>query len=426
MDTNRLVKQIYTSFLDRVRDASLVLLDPASRYRSLLVAQLMGDPESQVFFYAMGPDDVNVRSFLAGITHDLASQHATFGRHLNQIHFESDETLSSEVLLQAFVADLGELSDRPFWLVLDEYDRTDAADDIQAFVEQVALRAPRHCTMLISSRTLPRLPWIALIAQRKAVMLRDDQVVSQDFYGLPKAGQVHLDVTAFGPGFVQINGTPVDTWEGHLPRLLFFLALDRPVVTRAEICAAFWPDLQNDQAVNVFHVTKRRLHKALDFDVLVHDDGYYHLNPNVGVTYDLNAFVSALVRGRARETSDKAAAWQEAIDLYRGPFLQGHTDQWIVRRRAEYQIGYLEALSEMARIRLEEGRHDQALALLQRAIGENDRYEPVHRQIMQLYAALGRRSEVAAHFQRLVDQLKADGVQPEPETRALYTQIMSS
>lgn len=423
MNLNDLIEASYQAFKERGRDARVVLLHPQSRYRSVLVAQLLNDPDTRAFYYAMGPDDVNVRSFLSGITHDLANQHPTFGRHLNQIHFESQN--DEMALLKAFVTDVGELSDEPFLLILDEYDRTDSADDLQAFTEQMILHLPAHSQLVINSRTLPRLPWVSLIAQRKAVILLDDQVVASDFYGMKAEGPNRLEVNALGPGYVLLNGEPIETWEGHLPRLLFFFALDRPVVTRSEICQAFWPDLENDQAVNVFHVTKRRLHKALDFDVLVHEDGYYRVNPDVSIHYDIMAFVGALVQGRAPETEDKAARWQEAIELYRGPFLQGHSDKWIVERRRDYQTGYLEALGQMARIRLEEGRQENALSLLQKASSENDRYEPIHRQIMQLYADLGRRSEAAAHYQRLADRLKGEGAVPDKETQELYAAIMS-
>jgi DNA-binding SARP family transcriptional activator len=423
MELNSLIGASHQTFKERTSDASVALLHPASHYRSVLVAQLMNDPDTQVFYYAMGPDDVNVHSFLSGITHDLANQHPTFGRYLNQIHFEAQGDF--DALLEAFVADLRDLSDEPFLLILDEYDRTDSADDLQAFVEQVILLLPPHCQIVINSRTLPRLPWVSLIAQKKAVILHDEQVVESNFYDLRKEGATHLEVYALGPGYVLLNGRQIDTWEGHLPRLLFFFALDRPVVTRSEICQAFWPDLDNDQAVNVFHVTKRRLHKALDFDVLVHEGGYYRVNPEVAIYYDVMEFVGALVQGRSPDVREKSAVWQQAIDLYRGPFLQGHSDKWIVERRADYQKGYLEALSEMARIRLEEGRQENALGLLLRAVGENDRYEPIHRQIMQLYASLGRRSEAAAHYQKLAEQLKTDGREPEAETRALYASIMS-
>jgi DNA-binding SARP family transcriptional activator len=423
MELNSLIGTSYQAFLDRAPDARVVLLHPASRYRSVLVAQLMSNPEMRVFYYAMGPDDVNIRSFLSGITHDLANQHPTFGRYLNQVHFETEE--DDEILLDAFVADLQDLSEEPFLLILDEYDRTDSADDLQWFTEQVVLRLPPHCKLVLNSRSLPRLPWVSLIAQKKAIILQDDHLIASNFYGMRDGGEMRLEVFGLGPGYVLLNGETIDTWEGHLPRLLFFFALDRPVVTRSEICQAFWPDLENDQAVNVFHVTKRRLHKALNYDILVHEGGYYRVNPEVSITYDIMTFVGSLVRGRSPEVPDKSAIWQEAIDLYRGPFLQGHNDRWIVERRLDYQKGYLEALSEMARIRLQEGRQEHALGLLLRAVAENDRYEPIHRQIMQLYADLGRRSEAAGHFQKLVDKLKTDGEEPEAETRELYQSIMS-
>ena len=182
MKLNSLIEASQQAFKERARDARVVLLHPQSRYRSVLVAQLMNDPDTRVFYYAMGPDDVNMRSFLSGITHDLANQHPTFGRHLNQIHFESQE--DEDALLSAFVADAAELSDEPFLLILDEYDRTDSADDLQAFVEQLILRLPPHSQLVINSRTLPRLPWVSLIAQNKAVILQDDQIIATNFYGM--------------------------------------------------------------------------------------------------------------------------------------------------------------------------------------------------------------------------------------------------
>ncbi|MGQ9848504.1 MAG: AfsR/SARP family transcriptional regulator [Aggregatilineaceae bacterium] len=423
MELNQRVSGVLQAIQERGAGSQVVLLHPASRYRSMVVAQLMNSADRPIFYYAMGPDDVDVCSFLSGITHDLANQHPTFGRHVNLVQFDPAEKLVD--LLDAFVADLADLSSEPFILILDEYDRTDSADDIQWFVEQTILRVPDHVQIIINSRTLPRLPWISLIAQKKAVILRDDQLVTSNFYDMRTEGVIHLKVDALGPGYVYHNGEVINSWEGHLPRLLFFFALDRPVVTRSEICQAFWPDLASDQAVNVFHVTKRRLHKALNFDVLVHEGGYYRINPEVSVEYDIAQFVGALVRGRSPETEDKASAWQQAIDLYKGPFLQGHVDQWILDRRADYQKGYLEALSEMARIRLAEGRQEHALGLLLRAVNENDRYEPIHRQIMQLYADLGRRSEAAAHYRKLLEQLKQEGKEPEPATKALYESIMS-
>jgi DNA-binding SARP family transcriptional activator len=355
--------------------------------------------------------------------HDVANQQPTFGRHLYMLLPE--QMADFDLLLDTFARDLAELSDEPFYFVLDEYDRSDGADDIQMFVERLVDRLPDHCRIILNSRTLPRLPWVSMIAKKKAVMLEDDQLIRHNFYGTEGIGTQPIEVYALGPGFVLFNDQPIDTWEGHLPRLLFFFALDRPVITRSEICEAFWPELDTDQAVNVFHVTKRRLHKALDMDVLVHDDGYYHVNPALDVHYDVIEFVTHLMDGRDKTSPNRLQSWQRAIEMYRGPFLQGHTDRWITHRRQDFRAGYLEALTEIAHVRLAEDRPEHALSLLQRALAEDVSREDLHREIMRLYTHLGRRSEAAGHFQKLAEDLRRQGREVAEATRAVYEEIMS-
>ncbi len=422
MKLHDLLDQAYQAFYEQSANAQVVLLHPRSRYRSVLVARLINTPTLRVFYYAMGPDDINVSSFLAGITHDLALQHPMFGRHISML--SPSEQADLDTVVGSFVRDLSEVSAEPFLLVLDEYDRSDSADDVQTFVERLIGQLPSHCKLVINSRTLPRLPWVSLIAQKQAILLEDDRLIARDFYDIEAEGKNRLEVFALGPGYVLLNGQMIEAWEGHLPRLLFFFALDRPSITRSEICQAFWPELEIDQAVNVFHVTKRRLHKALDMDVLVHDGGYYRVNPDLAIRYDVMDFVGALMAGRDEDNPNRMAAWQKAVELYRGPFLQGHNDPWIVERRRDFQAGYLEALSEMARARLAEDRPEHALGLFQRALNEDSTREDIHREVMRLYAQMGRRSEAAAHFQRLVEELDRVGRKPEDETQRLYAEIM--
>ena len=423
MKLHSLIDLAYQNFLEQMQEARIILLHPRSRYRSILIARLLNDPDLTVFYYAMGPDDINIHSFLSGITHDLANQHPTFGRHLNILP-PSDQA-DFDILVDTFAHELSEMSDKTFMLVLDEYDRTDSADDVQLFIEHLVAQLPANCKLVINSRNLPRLPWVSLIARGRAVLLEDDKLIKHDFYDIQEGSRSRLEVYALGPGYVLMDGKAIDAWEGHLPRLLFFFALDRPSITRSEICQAFWPELETDQAVNVFHVTKRRLHKALDMDVLVHEGGYYYVNPELAIDYDVINFVGALMDGRTNDHENQINAWQRAIEMYRGPFLQGHNDGWIIERRRDFQAGYLEALTQMAHVRLAEERPEHALTLFQRALAEDPTREDVHREVMQLYTQLGRRSEAAAHYQRLMEELAKDNLEPAPSTRELYQQIMS-
>ena len=399
----------------------LLLIHPNSRYRTLTIAALINNPPCPVFYYGLGVGDTSLGQFLAGLTHDLADQNPTFGRHVNQVRHQVPDDF--EQLADALAQDLAELAEEDYLLILDEYDRCDDVQDVQAFVEYLLEKLPPQCHLLINSRTLPRLPWVALVAKHQAVVLRDARMLTSGFYAEYASEYPNLEVYALGPGYVMVNGQPVTSWEGHLPRLLFFFALDRPLVTRSDICQAFWPDLPLDQAVNVFHVTKRRLHKALGFDVLLHEGGHYRVNPDLRIQYDILEFVGSLVE--ARSSAEPAAAWQRAIDVYRGVYLQGHDDPWIIDRRADFQEGYLEALAELARIHDAEGRYEHALGLFLRAVSEAPNREDIHREVIRLYGTLGRRGEAAAHYQRLERDLAEQyGISPSPETQAVYQEAV--
>jgi DNA-binding SARP family transcriptional activator len=425
MSLQTISDELYQAFVQKGEHARIVLLHSHGHYRSLLMSRLLSSPDFHTVYYAMGPDDVDTVAFLSGFTHDLAEQYPTFGTHVNQVGFDTSD---EEALVMALAQDLNELDHEPYLLILDEFDQAEIADDLQHFLEHLVNYLPAQCRLVLSGRKLPRLPWVSLIAQNKAIMLRDAELVSRDFYQESAGQESRVQVYGLGPGHVLLDGQPIDSWEGHLPRLLFFFSLDRPMVTRSEICQAFWPDLDTDQAVNVFHVTKRRLHKALEVlgvDILIHDGGYYRVNPILNVRYDVIDFVSALVEGRSAHGKSRLTAWQRAIDLYQRPFLQGHHEQWVLKRREEYQTGYIEALTAIAHIRAEDGRPEQALALLTRAVTDDPRRQDIHREVMRLYAELGRRSEAAGHFQKLQDQLNERGIEVDPETHRLYNDLMS-
>ena len=85
MNLQHHIEQAYQTFLGQLQDTQVLLLHPESLYRSVLVARLINSPDHNVFYYALGPDDIELPSFLYSIIHDLAVQHPTFGRHLNML-----------------------------------------------------------------------------------------------------------------------------------------------------------------------------------------------------------------------------------------------------------------------------------------------------------------------------------------------------
>ncbi|MCY4018543.1 MAG: bacterial transcriptional activator domain-containing protein [Chloroflexi bacterium] len=357
----------------------------------------------------------------------MSSQHATFGRHINLLQ---NKVLKNpykyfDDVLRAVISELSELHDGEYYLILDEFDRADRADDVQRLIERLSHFLPERCKLVINTRTLPRMPWLSMIAKGHAVILRDDHLVREDFYQNRNSEGAELKVLSLGPGYVFLGDHLVDRWEGHLPRLLLFFTLDRPVVTRNEICETFWPGLDIDQAVNVFHVTKRRLHKALGIDALMHDGTYYRIDPEVPFYFDAFEFIEALMIGRYGESDDAFEVWQRVANLYRGPFLQGHNEQWILERREAFQFAYIEALENTAAYWAQDGKHELALHTLARALDTDYANEAIHKKLLRLYMHLGRRAEAVTHCRSLEKWAKSSKTRLSGDIQQLFSDIIA-
>ena len=366
MNIQNQIEPAYDCFRSYARQCKLILLHPSSRFRSLVMARLLGDSDASVLYHALDIDDINLTNFLTGIMNSLSKQRKTFGRRLNVLPTAVlDEPYKHlDLILDTFIDELNELESGEFYLVLEEFDRADLADDVHQFVECLSHAAPENCTIVLNGRTLPRLPWLSIMAKRHAVILRDSDLVREDFYGNRNEDGANLKVLSLGPGYVFLDEHLVDNWEGHLPRLLLFFIMERPEATRNQICQTFWPNLEIDQAVNVFHVTKRRLHKALGMDILSHDGTYYRIEPSIPFYFDAFEFVEALLACRYGQPDNLFQLWQKIAKLYRGPYLQGHNEGWIESRREAYAFAYIEALENIADIWSERGNDELALLTL--------------------------------------------------------------
>ena len=412
-------------FRNQSRESKIILLHPSSRLRSVLLANLVSNPNISTFYYAMDIDDINLENFLVHVIHEMSNSNPTFGRHLSNLpaSVQRNPYRHFDLVLDTFVTEVTELDDNEFYFILDEFDRADAADDVQRFVERLSHFLPERCKLVLNSRTLPRMPWLSMIAKGHAVMLRDEYLVTENHFDNQNTNDAELKVLSLGPGYVFLGERLIENWEGHLPRLLLFFSLDRPVITRNEICETFWPKLELDPAVNVFHVTKRRLHKALDLDVLMHDGSNYRINPDIPFYSDTAEFVELLMTGRYGNPDDPLDLWQRVAKLYRGPFLQGHDDEWINERRAAYRVAYLEALEKTAQLWDDDGKHELALHTLLRAVDSDNSNEAIHTRLLNMYLRLGRRAEAVAHFRHIEKWARSNKIAVSDDLRQLYSDI---
>ncbi|PJA58050.1 MAG: transcriptional activator domain-containing protein, partial [Rhodocyclales bacterium CG_4_9_14_3_um_filter_68_10] len=117
-----------------------------------------------------------------------------------------------------------------------------------------------------------------------------------------------------------------------------------------------------------------------------------------------------------------------------GPFLSGFSlpgspefEAWVEQEQRAWERLYLEglaALIEIHRQRATEGHpgeYEAAIACARRYLANDDLAEEVHRQLIELYAAVGDRSAAVRQFEHCVTVLERElGVSPLPETQAAF------
>lgn len=134
---------------------------------------------------------------------------------------------------------------------------------------------------------------------------------------------------------------------------------------------------------------------------------------------DVQAFEHALEGvGKAVEP---AAHLRRAVDLYRGPFCEGHPYDWALHIRERLQRRFLEASADLAKLLAQEGDHDDALRVLDRAVEEDRFAEHLYRQAMALERKRERPEEARKRYEALKRLLVEElGIEPTEETQAVY------
>jgi DNA-binding SARP family transcriptional activator len=236
-------------------------------------------------------------------------------------------------------------------------------------------------------------------------------------------GDSLLELSAKGPG------RPMEL-------LKVLIALGRHNVRADQIADALWPNVEADFAYKSFTATLHRLRRTLeDDDALVLRDGRLTLNRAL-VWVDTWALeqlfddFDAALRG-SDTCSDEALRRQyadEALALYRGPFLPDESEQpSYIACREQLRARLLRFLARLARGWEEARAPEIAADCFLRFIEVDELFEPLHRQLMLCLQRGGATAEATAAYERwrtiCSARLKS---MPSPETQALYAGLVAA
>jgi ATP/maltotriose-dependent transcriptional regulator MalT/DNA-binding SARP family transcriptional activator len=232
--------------------------------------------------------------------------------------------------------------------------------------------------------------------------------------------------------------TPIteDVWTTKRARAIFcFIASRRYCrASKDAIFETFWNEEEAEAITRNFHPTVARIRRALNsnhplkHNFLLYRDGDYLLNPDFAYQIDLQEFDRLLAESEAARRAgqlDRCINYSEAaIQLYRGEFMQGYSDQWVHEQRRYYREQYLCLLDRLVRAaqKAEEWPRSLRFALL--LLRDDPFREDIHCCIMRAYAEQGNRVAINEQYETLCSLLRtALDVEPSAETTKFYRQL---
>lgn len=191
-------------------------------------------------------------------------------------------------------------------------------------------------------------------------------------------------------------------------------------VSEMRLCEALWADADADAAHTALAMALHRLRKLLgDDDAVLLSDNRLSLNP--GKVW-VDAWTFERVVARAASGTSTASDVQRVLNLYQGTFLgEAASAPWALATREKLRAKFLRFATQASRLCLQEGRHEEALRLVDQGLEAEPLAEELYRSRMRCQAASGRRAEALATYQRCEKTLATLlGIEPAAETRALY------
>lgn len=422
-----MTKVSMNNFVESIENKKFVILYPQSPYRNVFLSYVLQLPAQNFLYYRLKSEEDTLSRMLSGL---LAEVDPDFGSTLRSIL----KSNNPEKLAVALANDL-ESYGADTILYLDEADKLFLNDEYRLFFTTLKDNLSQQNKLVINARQLTTEPWRQMVLNEEAVSIGTERRESQLMFTAGSADKPHLEIYGFGRGHAIVNGLSVESWDGALPRNLFFYFIDKDLITRDEIFNVFWGGLNVKEATNVFHVTKRKISERLSMNVLAggnyeltnYTTGFYRPANKIVRHYDVAEFEAAVDEASMTfDEEEQARLYRRAVDLYRAPFLLTINMPWVHDRREKLQRQLLEALIGLARIYKSAEKYEESLGYFMRAIHETPLREDIHREVMSLYQTLGHTDEAIRQYQQLETLLQDTlGVEPGRETQELLQQIQA-
>jgi two-component SAPR family response regulator/uncharacterized protein (DUF1810 family) len=192
-------------------------------------------------------------------------------------------------------------------------------------------------------------------------------------------------------------------------------------VLAEELWPGSGPKKGRDSLRNGVHQVRRTLRQLLgDEKAKVVDRSRKNQTISLELTclFDYDEFEAQFARAQEAlkkgDTATAKSAGEEALNLYKGTFLDGFDEQWVEAKRARLSAVRMQTMTVVARCQLAEedfvGAEDSTRALLEL----DDLREETHTLMIEILGRAGRSAEAVSHYESAIDLFENEiGVAPE-------------
>lgn len=227
-----------------------------------------------------------------------------------------------------------------------------------------------------------------------------------------------LRIELLGPMEVWVEGQPTKPMRSKKAYWLLALLIlrnGRPT-SREWLASTLWPDTEHGVGLANLRPVLSDLRRALgtQADRLESPDRA-HLAFNLReAIVDLIEFDQALTR----------EDFQSAIELYRGPLMEGCLEEWVQQDRLAREQQCADAFEELANAASRAGDHLRARELYRRLVTLEPWRDSARRGLMRALAELGEVNEALQAYREFAALLSSEaGTAPDPQTTTLYLEL---
>jgi DNA-binding SARP family transcriptional activator len=230
-----------------------------------------------------------------------------------------------------------------------------------------------------------------------------------------------LTIRLFGPFEACVDGAPLPRLLSRKGQQLLALLTLRAgcCVERAWLAGVLWSDSAEEHALRSLRTSLWDLRRALGPEASrLHSPTLHTLALDLSSAHaDVVAFDAALARG-------ELASLEGAVALYRGPLLEGWSEEWVFPERQAREQAYLAALERLAAQALERGDAATGERYLRQAVATDPLRESAQRALMEALAGGGNDAAALLVYRELRLLLHRElNAAPDPETTALFQSL---